>query len=54
MGLRKDVTPMEAYVMDAFSRRVFGGNQAGVVLPDRPLDEVEKVFIDRVILIREE
>ena len=32
---------MEAYVMDAFSARVFGGNQAGVVLPDRELsDEV--------------
>ena len=30
---------MEAYVMDAFSRRVFGGNQAGVVLTDRPLDD---------------
>lgn len=32
---------MEAYVMDAFSAVVFGGNQAGVVLPDRELsDEV--------------
>ena len=32
---------MEAYVMDAFSAVVFGGNQAGVVLPDRQLsDEV--------------
>ena len=32
---------MEAYVMDAFSTVVFGGNQAGVVLPDRELsDEV--------------
>ena len=30
---------MEAYVMDAFSARVFGGNQAGVVLPDRPLTD---------------
>ncbi len=30
---------MEAYVMDAFSTRVFGGNQAGVVLPDRPLSD---------------
>ncbi len=30
---------MEAYVMDAFSAAVFGGNQAGVVLPDRPLDD---------------
>jgi len=28
---------MEAYVMDAFSANVFGGNQAGVVLPDREL-----------------
>jgi len=33
--------PIKAYVMDAFSARVFGGNQAGVVLPDRELsDEV--------------
>ena len=30
---------MEAYVMDAFSARVFGGNQAGVVLPDRELTD---------------
>ncbi len=30
---------MESYVMDAFSRRIFGGNQAGVVLPDRELTE---------------
>lgn len=30
---------MEAYVMDAFSGRVFGGNQAGVVLPERPLED---------------
>ena len=30
---------MEAYVMDAFSARLFGGNQAGVVLPDRSLDD---------------
>ena len=30
---------MEAYVMDAFSAQVFGGNQAGVVLPDRPLSD---------------
>ena len=30
---------MEAYVMDAFSARIFGGNQAGVVLPDRPLSD---------------
>ena len=30
---------MEAYVMDAFSERVLGGNQAGVVLPDRELDD---------------
>ena len=28
---------MEAYVMDAFSGRVFGGNQAGVALPEGPL-----------------
>ena len=32
---------MEAYVMDAFSTRLFGGNQAGVVLPDRPLTDAE-------------
>ncbi len=30
---------MRAYVMDAFSSRIFGGNQAGVVLPDRPLSD---------------
>lgn len=30
---------MEAYVMDAFSAQIFGGNQAGVVLPDRELDD---------------
>ena len=30
---------MRAYVMDAFSKTLFGGNQAGVVLPDRPLDD---------------
>ena len=30
---------MEAYVMDAFSARLFGGNQAGVVLPKHPLDD---------------
>ncbi|MBQ5799165.1 MAG: PhzF family phenazine biosynthesis protein [Oscillospiraceae bacterium] len=30
---------MEAYVMDAFSAQVFGGNQAGVVLPDRELSD---------------
>ena len=30
---------MESYVMDAFSARIFGGNQAGVVLVDRELRE---------------
>ena len=30
---------MRAYVMDAFADRVFGGNQAGVALPDHPLDD---------------
>lgn len=30
---------MEAYVMDAFSAQIFGGNQAGVVLPDRQLSD---------------
>lgn len=30
---------MELYVMDAFSTRIFGGNQAGVALPDRPLSD---------------
>ena len=30
---------MRAYVMDAFADRVFGGNQAGVALPDRPLED---------------
>ena len=34
-----EVYSMEAYVMDAFSARVFGGNQAGVVLPDRELSD---------------
>ena len=29
---------MEAYVMDAFSARIFGGNQAGVVLADKVLE----------------
>ena len=28
---------MKAYVMDAFSEKLFGGNQAGVALPERPL-----------------
>lgn len=32
---------MEAYVMDAFSAAVFGGNQAGVVLPDRSMTDRE-------------
>ena len=30
---------MEAYVMDAFSARLFGGNQAGVALPEQPLED---------------
>lgn len=30
---------MKLYVMDAFSTRIFGGNQAGVALPDRPLSD---------------
>ncbi len=30
---------MRAYVMDAFAAGIFGGNQAGVVLPDRPLED---------------
>ena len=30
---------MQAYVMDAFSPGIFGGNQAGVVLPERPLED---------------
>ena len=30
---------VEAYVMDAFSARLFGGNQAGVALPVHPLDD---------------
>lgn len=30
---------MRAYVMDAFSQQLFGGNQAGVVLPERPLED---------------
>ena len=30
---------MKIYVMDAFAARLFGGNQAGVVLPKHPLDD---------------
>ena len=30
---------MKAYVMDAFSAQIFGGNQAGVALPAAPLRE---------------
>ncbi len=30
---------MKAYVMDAFAGEVFGGNQAGVVIADRPLGD---------------
>lgn len=30
---------MKAYVMDAFSAQIFGGNQAGVVLPETPLSD---------------
>ena len=30
---------MRAYVMDAFTRERFGGNQVGVVFPDKPLDD---------------
>lgn len=30
---------MKAFVMDAFSEKVFSGNQAGVVLVDRPLSD---------------
>lgn len=30
---------MKAYVMDAFSEKVFSGNQAGAVLVDRPLSD---------------
>lgn len=30
---------MEIYVMDAFSDRIFGGNQAGVALPERELPD---------------
>ena len=29
---------MEVYVMDAFTDRIFGGNQAGVVLADKTLE----------------
>ena len=31
---------MKAYVMDAFSAQIFGGNQAGVALPETPLSDV--------------
>ena len=30
---------MKAYVMDAFSAQIFGGNQAGVALPQTPLSD---------------
>ena len=30
---------MKAYVMDAFSAQIFGGNQAGVALPEAPLSD---------------
>jgi len=30
---------MKAYVMDAFSTQIFGGNQAGVALPETPLSD---------------
>ena len=30
---------MKAYVMDAFSVQIFGGNQAGVALPETPLSD---------------
>ena len=30
---------MKAYVMDAFSAQIFGGNQAGVALPEEPLND---------------
>lgn len=30
---------MKAFVMDAFSEKVFSGNQAGVVLADRPISD---------------
>ena len=30
---------MKLYVMDAFANRIFGGNQAGVALPDRELSD---------------
>lgn len=30
---------MKAYVMDAFSAQIFGGNQAGVALPETPLSD---------------
>ena len=39
---------MEAYVMDAFSASLFGGNQAGVVLPDRPLTDAEMEAVRKV------
>ena len=30
---------MKAYVMDAFSAQIFGGNQAGVALPETTLSD---------------
>ena len=30
---------MKAYVMDAFSAQIFGGNQAGVAMPETTLSD---------------
>ena len=44
---------MEAYVMDAFSASLFGGNQAGVVLPDRPLTDGDAADRRRIQALRD-
>lgn len=36
----QEVLSVKAYVMDSFSAKIFGGNQAGVTLPEKPLDDV--------------
>ena len=41
---------MKVYVMDAFADRIFGGNQAGVVLADKALEPevMQQVRLERL------
>ena len=41
---------MKVYVMDAFSDRIFGGNQAGVVLADKTLEPAVMQQIEKMDL----